>query len=117
MRADRQLISFAGSSVMKVGCVDPTAPPGQQQYIVLASLAVTATTLARAPTTPTFTGTLDFQFASETTDKPFTGTGGAIIFTCTEIERVSYPVKDVSVQRLGRDHRQLPTANRHTAIR
>jgi hypothetical protein len=83
-----QLISFAGSSVLKIGCVDPTAPPGQQQYVVRASLTVTATQACPCTnSTPTFTGVFVFEFTSPNPGQQlFTGTGGLITLQCTDID-------------------------------
>ena len=85
---DTTAFSFAGTTVTKLGCVDPNAPAGQEQYIVQASMVVTATTTCPCTgTTPTFSGTLVFQFTSPNPGRQaFIGTGGQLIVTCTDID-------------------------------
>jgi hypothetical protein len=80
--------SFAGTTVRKLGCVDPNAPAGQEQYIVQASMVVTATTTCPCTqTAPGFTGDFVFEFTSPAPGRQaFAGTGGEITVTCTDID-------------------------------
>jgi hypothetical protein len=85
---DTTAFSFAGTTVRKLGCTDPNAPNGQEQYIIEASVVVTATaTCPCSGTAPTFSGTFVFQFTSPNPGRTaFTGTGGQITVTCTDID-------------------------------